>query len=425
MLVAPPYDRDCCSDPNKGPYSHTLLPSFGLGYIAAVLIKDGYDVELIESPLQKLDIKHLKKIILESMPDIIGLTCSTYTFSNAVKIAKIAKESIPEIKTIIGGPHVAFNIENTLMTDVIDFVIVGEGEKVVKNLLNNIENYHDVKGIAFKKGSEIITNPREEFIKDLDILPFPAWHLLPKNVMKSMGGAIITSRGCPFGCIFCASTAFWGSKTRQRSSENVLKELKILIDRYDFKKIDFLDDTFSIDKNRVIEICNGIINSNLDFEWSCNARVDTLDEETLKKMKNANCKEIFFGIESGSQKILDICKKGITISQIKKTVNLANQLGFKVILSFVIGLPGECKETIEETKKLLKEIDGDEILLNPLIPLPGTDLYNNPGKYGIRFLNKDWKDYVQFLVETEKMSVKDLKDAFFELVDIVSEKVNE
>jgi len=419
LLINPPYSTDCCAY-DTGPYVHSPVPSFGLGYIASFLISKGYnDLKWLECPIYNLNIKDVVDEVKKNNYNFIGITSTSHTYPNALELAKEIKKVSPDSFIVFGGVHVSFDYNNTLKNDFVDAVAIGEGEITTYELIKAIEKKQDlsaVKGIAYRQKGKIIVNESRPQLENLDELPFPARNLLPKNILKKSGASLLTSRGCPFNCIFCSSGKFWNRRVRYRSSQNVIKELKEVIKYCDPKQFEFVDDTFTLDKKRTMEICDMIKKENIKLSWSCNSRVDTIDEEMAKKLKWAGCKEIFFGVESVSQEVLNNSKKGITLEQIKNAIKFCKKQGLYVTLSFVLGLPGESKKTIKDLIEFIKKTEADEILVNPLIPLIGTELYTSPEKYNIKFEKGNWKDYVVFIVDTPQLSKEELKESYMDII---------
>jgi radical SAM superfamily enzyme YgiQ (UPF0313 family) len=245
-----------------------------------------------------------------------------------------------------------------------------------------------VKGIAFRDGERIVSTPLRPRIENLDDLPYPAHDLLEPSVEEYIGNygvrnfPMITTRGCPFGCIYCSTMAFHGRKYRTRSIPNVLDELEYLIERYKVNNISFVDDNFTMQNDRVFKLCEEIRNRKLSIEWGCSARVDQVSESLLKTMKETGCRDIFFGIESASQRVLDLVNKRFTVNQAKEAVKKAEQLGIRTHCSFIIGLPGESARSLNEMMSFIDETrPSGRVLPNVLEILPGTELMGKKEEY--------------------------------------------
>jgi radical SAM superfamily enzyme YgiQ (UPF0313 family) len=282
--------------------------------------------------------------------------------------------------------------ELTLQDNNVDFVAVGEGEFTTLELyrcLNALENYESIDGLGFKKNGQILVNRPRKLIEDLDSLPFPSWHLMdPSLYPPSPQGfffhshpiaPIMTSRGCPYSCTFCASCGFWKRKYRVRSPANVLSEIIMLTEKFGVNEFQILDDNFTLHKQRALKICEGIIDAKLDITWNLpnGIRVDRVDRELLRKMKQAGCQYVTLGIESASQKILDRVKKNINLHQVKKAADLCRQEHLIVGGFFIFGLPYETRETALETIRFALELKLDIAQFHIFTPLPGSSEFQN------------------------------------------------
>ena len=324
----------------------------GLGYIAAVLEKD-HNIEVIDMGAEKLNDDSLMDKISEINPEIIGISANTLSFQNAIQIGKKIKQIDNEIMIVIGGAHSNAMPTDPLKYKYFDISVYGEGERTVVELWDKIEkgkSYDDVKGIAFRKNDKITVNPRQELIENLDNLPFPARHLFPMkkyseefSLYVSPIYSVGTSRGCPFSCAFCSNNVIFGRTYRTRSPENIVNEIEHLIDGYGVKGIYFREDIFTMNSKRVYGICDEINKRDLDFKWICESRVNTINQEMLRSMKKAGCELIWFGVESGSQRVLDLMHKQITLSQSRNAFSLCKKIKLKAGGSFLIGIPGEKK----------------------------------------------------------------------------------
>ncbi|CAD6491628.1 MAG: Radical SAM superfamily protein [Candidatus Argoarchaeum ethanivorans] len=356
----------------------------GLGYVAAVL-EEYHEVKVIDVGAEKLDDDSLSEKISKIDPEIVGITSDTLSFQRAIEIAQIVKQINKRIIVVIGGAHANALPTDPLKYDCFDISSHGEGERTAIELWDRIEkggSYEDVKGIAFRKNNEIVINPRQELIENLDGLPFPARHLFPMDkysgefcLYVSPMYSVGTSRGCPFSCAFCSNNVIFGRKYRSRSPKNIVNEIELLINEYGAKGIYFREDIFTMNKKRVIEICNEIKERKLEFKWVCESRVNTINEEMLRSMKNAGCELIWFGVESGSQKILDRIHKQITITQSRDAFRLCKKIKLKAGASFLIGTPGEKIEDIYKTINFANELKPEFAWFNIFTGYPTSPLY--------------------------------------------------
>lgn len=382
-------------------WTRAALVPLGLGYIAAYLEKNGFsDIEVIDYNVEAKS--HLPKA------DIIGITATTPLIKSAWKIAKKAKK-IGAI-TVIGGPHVSALPQESARLPFVDFVVIGEGEETMLELCRAIETKHGdfekIKGLVFKKGKQIISSLPRPFISDLDRLPFPAHHLFklplytstqPLVSIRKPAVGILTSRGCPFGCNFCYKGTF-GRVWRARSVANVLSEWEYLIKGLKVAEIALMDDGFNTDIGRAIKICQEIKRRGLAIPWRAHngIRADLASYELLLAMKQSGCYYVAFGVESGSQRVLDeIIGKNIKLFQVKKAFRIARRLGLLTTAFFVLGNPGEKEEEIQQTVKFAQKIDPDFAQFCVATPFPGTALYQTVLK-NAKIKIKNWDNYSQF-----------------------------
>jgi len=356
----------------------------GILMLAACLEREGYKVQVVDGLFEDMDYHKIK----EFNPDLIGISVMTLTYGNAEDILHKIKDMLPDKKIVLGGVHPTTLPKDTLSNLKVDFITVGESERTIVELCEELskpesqQDFHSVKGLAFHEGGKLVFTPEREFIKDLDSLPFPARHLLDMKKYLVPPGTIrgyffkkvltiITSRGCPFRCTYC-----YHNKTyRQRSVSHVIKELKLLKEKYDIEGVNFLDQDMLINKVWMKEFCKEM--KKLDLYWSCNTRITAADEDTASLMKKARCLQIDFGLESGSDKILKTLKKDLTVERIRKGCAMLRNVGLRYTCNVLVGSPGETKEDLEKTYRLLKEIKPDFGSVNFITVLPGTELYEN------------------------------------------------
>lgn len=401
----------------------TEYPPLGLVYIAAILEKNGYNVRIIDMSVEHMAEPELIKILKEFSPDLIGITATTATINYSFKLASICKKILPNSFMVFGGPHPTALPEESLSNKNIDVVVKAEGEYTFLELVKELEkpkpNFKKIKGIVFKNGKKFIRTGARAFIENLDELPFPARHLLPikkyfyVDVKATPMTTMFTSRGCPRMCIYCSSRNIFGGRFRSRSAKNVVNEIEHVVDVYGIKELHFLDDTFTLDKKRVVEICKEIKKRKIDIFWCCpnGIRVNTVDKELLVQMKKVGCYSLAFGIESGSQEILNKVKKGITLDQARNAFKLCKEVGIETWGFFMLGLPGDNEKTIRKTIDFAKELDPDIAKFHITIPLPGTELFDMWKKQGI-IKSEDWDDYgihTSNVIELPNISMKRLK----------------
>jgi anaerobic magnesium-protoporphyrin IX monomethyl ester cyclase len=360
-----------------------------------------------------MDWNGLGKYLRKRDFEVIGITSTTMLIKNSLKALDVIKSISPNSFTVMGGPHPSA-IGERLFDDAkdLDCVVYGEGEDTTLELVQNLskgKSIENVQGIIYRRGGEIKKNPPRPLIPDVDTIPFPARHLLPME-KYTKPASILTSRSCPYRCIYCLKGVF-GRTWRGRSYKNVVDEMEFLVDNYNFDKLAIVDDIFNYDMNRAEKICDEIIKRELEFKWHTpnGIRVDRVNKQLFKKMKKAGCVGVQFGVESGSQKILNNIKKGTTLNMIRRAVQAAKEEGLGVSGSFMIGNPGESWETVRESVEFMKELDIGANF-NMTTPYPGTVLWRWIEENG-RFITTDFKKFAQFeaspAFETEDFSVED------------------
>ena len=353
----------------------------GLPYLASALRVHGYhNIRVLNyfhmpwSETERLTIKTLE----DFNPDVVLISCFTINRVSGHKTAILSKKYNPSIKVIMGGMHPAFLYDQILSNFPVDAVCIGEGEQTIVELIDAFKSnspLDGIKGIAFKKDSTVLLAEKRPFIKDLDMVPFPAHDIYKDYIVKTRKAHIISSRGCPFGCQFCSTTQFWGKTWRSRSSKNVVDEIEMLIKNYNIDYINFMDDEFTLNKRRTIEISKEIINRGIAVKWSCSTRVDTIDREQLEWMIKGGCEHMALGIESGSPRMIKSIGKKITVDQIEKAFNLLSEYGLSKGAFMMVGNPGEDRSSVNETIRLVKKLKLDQNSVGVAEIYPGTRLY--------------------------------------------------
>ncbi len=399
-----------------GSMTHLPFALLGLGYLAAVLEKNNYQVDVIDCQILRLSLEDFKSELNKRQPDIVGVTSSTLTYKTAMKLVKIAKEVCPNCTTIAGGAHVSFWDDHALEENPeLDIVVRKEGENTMLELAQRIEagkSYDDVLGTTTRKDGKIVRNPDRPYIEDLDSLPFPARHLWPMDRLRKYESTLYltTSRGCVYWCEFCTTVRMHGRKYRMRSTQNVVDEIEFLHKTYGVNEFTFCDDAFTVDQPRTVELCNEIQKRGLKIKWNCGTRVDMLTRELLVTMKEAGCVSVWFGVESGTQQVLDAMKKGITPELTAKVFGWVRELGLKPVPNVILGFPGETKESAWKTIKFIEKIAPDDFAwYNVATPFPGTPLYDLVKANGwLRVTDFDQYTTTQPIFETPQLSMKTL-----------------
>lgn len=357
------------------------LPVLSLAYAAAVL--DGFcEVKVIDAANTRLSRKKALELSESFNPEISFLASSTPGLLSEIDFGNQMKEKIGTKIGFIGETAAILSAEIFKKSN-IDFIVKGEPESVVTELINT-DKWNLVNGIAFKQDGRIIDNPRNPFIENLDDLPFPAWDYFPVDtyqyfplIRKKPFLPVLASRGCPYGCIYCPYSANMGTKWRSRTPENVIEELERNIEDYKIKGVQFRDPLFAFDKRWTISLCNQMVDKKLDLEWGCETRADCLDVEIIKKMARSGCMAVNIGIESTDPKVLkNVKRKWFSLDGTKKIISLLNDFGIRVAGFFIIGLPGETKEGIEKTIDFSLSLDLSYAEYKIATPFPGTRLHD-------------------------------------------------
>lgn len=385
LLVNPPYNIEVYKE-NK---NFSVHPPVGLAYLAAFARKFGYEVEIIDANALNIRREMLIDIIVDHPSYVIGFTSVTATINLVSGICDEIKKRSDKI-LILGGQHATFRDKEVLTAcNSIDYIVRGEGEMSMLRLLHRLKLNKTAKGlmgITYFEDNKIISNPDRPPIKNINKIPFPAWELLPRSKYRLNGfqdigfkgeqlGKLISTRGCPNKCTFCSSAHFWG-KPRFRNVDNIFEELVYLTQKLKVRHIDFMDDCLTIPVSRFRGLCNRIIESNLNFKWSCYSRVQNISDELVRLMKKAGCFMVLLGIESGNQTIIDSIKKKITLEQVTNAVSLFKKHNIDCLGFFMIGLPEDTQETVQETVNFAKNLNLDFPFFSVTTPFPGTELYD-------------------------------------------------
>ena len=402
-IIAPPY-----------PLAEAPAPPLGVTYVAAAFAAAGAEVRIFDYIVRRYTEKKLHEELASFSPDIVGATSVTLNFPPAAAILEDVKRYDPTIITVMGGPHVSFTAANTLAGyPGIDLIVMGEGEETIRELVESGFKKNllpRIKGIAFRKNGAIEVNEAREFIPDLESLPLPARHLLPLSRYQALGYpiSIITGRGCPYECIFCQGRRMVGKRIRQRSAVRVVDEIAEILS-YGINRINVADDLFVTNKKKVREVCEEVKARGLSFTWSAFARVNTVDKETLEIMRDTGCDSVSFGVESGNPEMLARIRKGITLDQVRRAVDLCNEVGILAHTSFIAGLPGESPETLADTKKFASSL-GSLYGYHILAPFPGTTVREKVAEYDLQILTDDWVQYDanRAITRTSHLSPEDI-----------------
>lgn len=379
-------------------------PPLGILYLASVLKESNYDVSVLDMPAKGYSIEDVIKWVEHEEPDILGFSTNSMTGRTAAKICTKIKESKPDIISIFGGFYATFNSERILRKyPDVDIVVRGEGENTILELVDSIENNRprdEVLGLTYRSKESIKRTPDRPLIEDIDTIPFPDRSLLDEEYHSTISGvslapkkftSVIHSRGCVYNCKFCCCTTFSKGRWRSRSVENTIEELKFLQED-GYKQFIFVDDTFTLNPKKTVELCRAMRKEEIDMEWICEGRVNNGSFELFKEMANAGCKIIYFGIESANQRILDYYDKRITIQQTNDAVRSARKAGIDLIIAtFIVGAPDETREEIQKTLDFAQKLPIDIPQFNILGVNPGMQLWENMKQLGFLDEEKYWE----------------------------------
>ena len=429
LLVNPPFEQEEESVGKTKSVRKVLniIPPLGITYIAAVLEKIGAEVKIIDCATG-VSYEKVFKMLKEEFPDVIGITSTTPAFVNAKKVASFVRRELPRVKTIIGGAQVSALPHETMETSLFDIGVLGEGELTIEKLFKNYENndfkeLDKINGIVYVNENGVQQNKNQEFINNLDSIPLPARHLLPHPICYQPTPAscrrvpyavMITSRGCPAQCTFCDRKIF-GESYRMRSTANLFAEIEEVVSEYGVREVRFFDDTFTVKKKRVYEICDEFEKRKLNVIWTCLTKVVNVDGPMLKRMRKAGCWQVLYGLESGDDRMLKLLRKGNTVEKNKRAIRLAKEAGLEVRGDFIVGTPGETWVSLEKTVQFAIDMKLDYAHFNKFNPLPGSELYRQLVRQGYKFdfSKSSTLDHTEVLYMNPGMD----KDKFSEYLD--------
>lgn len=413
LLINPPY----LVTPGKFNAVYTE-PPLGVAYLAAYVreYNKNVDIKIIDAATMQYDLYELESFIFSEQPDIVGVSVVTFTANFAQQIFDYCKSLNTKILTVAGGCH-----PTALPFDLhADINVVGEGEVTLKEVVEykqGLRDISEINGIAYRNNGVETLNQARSYT-DVDTIPFPAWDLLPMDryshqypykTRNKKYATLITARGCPYNCRFCGVKNMWGKQVRYRNTANVIKEIQTLVEKYDVSFLYIFDDTFTIRRARVVELCNEI--KKFGIKWACFSRVDLIDRELLRTMKAAGCVEIQFGVESGNPDILRSIKKGISLEEAEKAFRYAREIGINTKGFFMIGNDGETVKTVNDTINVAVRLNPTYGFFSILIPFPGLPIheeYKNKGYIKTFDWDKyNWYGYPVF--ETPDLSAEQMK----------------
>ena len=410
MLACPNDSPLVASISEKGGISVPL----GLAYIGAY-IRDLSDIELVgfDNNALKLSPAEYREVFRSETPDIVAISILTATVYTTWEMARIIKEILPNAVVVVGGMHCSALPENTMEEPAIDYGVMGEGEEAFRELIMAIRDKQDsagIKNLVFRSHGRVIVNPRRPRMENLDSIPFPNRDLFDnskyslnvnRRATSGRSTTILTSRGCPYGCVFCSKSVY-GRDYKQRSPGNVIAEIKFL-EQSGYGEVLIVDDTFTVDREWVLEFCRLYAYEGLQVRWNCHARVNTIDEEIVRAMKAANCTGMAFGIESGNPAMLERIDKCITLEQAYSAVELCRKHGISSLCSYIFGHPGDTRATMKDTLRTSLTLDSDFANFGVLIPMPGSKIFDELQAQGR--VDSHWDRYLGHARKTMSFSL--------------------
>jgi len=403
------------------------MPPLGLGYLATALLQENYTVKILDMCLNSITVDSLIQILKDNKVRIVGFSCGTESYSLAVQLAKLVKQYDMDIVVVFGGPHVSFEYTDALKHDEIDYIVFYEGEVSFRNLCNHLlrgeGHVSEVKGIAYTESGNIKRTPSQPLVMDLDTLSFPDRRIFDNLTEYPIYATVSTSRGCPGRCIFCAAGTLSGRTYRMRSAKNIVREFEHLKE-LGCGHVVIVDDTMTVNAKRVNEFADELIQRDLKMTWQCESRVDNITKEILLKLKSSGLAAIQFGVESGSQTSLDCMKKGIDLEQVRNAFKWCHELGIYAYTNIIVGSPSDTHESICESLRVAEEIIelGGMVVTTICTPFPGTELWENPGVYGIEIVEKDLEMYTLHnpIFNTKHMNMGEIRNARYTLKQAIA-----
>ncbi len=372
-----------------------------LPYLAAALRAEGHEVEILDLLLARTSSEKIERRMALFRPELVGITSVTLNHHIASFVAEVVRKCDEGVPIAMGGPHVSFEIEGSFRDlPALDFIGIGEGERTMVELARALEgrmDLRDVLGLAMRDGERVLRTGRRAPVDELDRLPTPARDLAPlaRYLAFDAHASVVTSRGCPFSCAFCSAPAWTGRRVRYRDPSLCVDEIEEL-GRLGFSDITIEDEAFTLKRKHFLAICGELIRRDTGIRWNAFSRVDTITSETVETMARAGCQAICFGVESGSQEILDRVKKRSNLKKVRDAMRMTEAAGISAIASFIIGLPGETEETLRQTADFARQLHEEFGALygfHVLAPFPGSEVRERAAEYGLEILTDDWRKY--------------------------------
>ncbi|MBN1106619.1 MAG: cobalamin-dependent protein, partial [Deltaproteobacteria bacterium] len=403
LLINPPYSREERYGKDLGRFGPLNEP-LGLAYVAASLERAGHAASILDAPALGIASEDIPRHMEGRDYSIAGVTMLTPMYARSMEVVRTLRDAFPKIRIVVGGAHPTILPRETMQGNrEIDFAVVGEGERVMVALISALERGGDlshIQGLAYRIGDEVCVNSPAQPIPDLDDLPMPARHLLPMHAYRmtrsrtrsSHAYTVSVARGCPFDCGFCCR--IFGRKVRHHSVARILEEIRMLHERYGAREINLEADTLTLNKAFILALCRGLLDSGLSREisWTCESRIDTVSEEMLREMKRAGCWQISYGVETGSQRLLDLIQKGTTLPRIEEVFALTKRVGITIRAFYMLGLTTETREESLRTIAFARKLDARWSQFTLFTPFPGTDLYDLVVREG-GLRSHNWEDF--------------------------------
>ncbi len=403
LLINPPAENEIFTNvPRFVEEERGCNPPLGLLYVAAYLEeRTRHDVRLLDAQVEEAGYGRIERIVRLEKPQVVGVTAMTMTLLDVLKTIETVRRAAPGAGIVLGGPHVHIFPEETIRLPGVDYLLTGEAEETFPLLIDRMGDdkaLKNVPGLVYRRNGKVVRTPPRDFVEDLDALPFPARRLTPYwkytslTARRSPVTTMFTSRGCPYKCTYC-DRPHLGKRFRWRSAANVVDEMEECV-RMGIPEILVYDDTFNIRKDRVLEVCREIGRRKLDFAWDFRARVNVMDGEMLRALKGAGCERIHYGVEAGSERILKVLRKGITIEQCREVFGATRRAGIDILAYFMIGNPTETREEILESFRVMRELRPDYVQVAILSPFPATEVYKNALASG-GFKGDVWREFAE------------------------------
>jgi radical SAM superfamily enzyme YgiQ (UPF0313 family) len=381
----------------------TVYPSLGMAAVAAIAQLKGHKVKVTDGEALGYNLEDIRREIKKFKPDFVGLPTFATNIDTCHTLAKMVKEINPDAKVMLGGAHASIFVDHAMSPKEVDFGIQSEAEIVFDRFLDALDEgagFSEIKGLVYKDtDGKLKINPKQKLYPDLNLFPKPARSLFPMEKYHSSANLrgkrtlnIMTSRGCPYRCAYCSSPQIFGRSFRYLSTKKVMEELEELKTKYGADSVQFYDETFTVHRERVIELCDAMIKKKLNMQWSCFTRANLVDKELLTKMRKAGCYLIFFGLESGVQRLIDLIQKDITLEQSRNAIRLCKETSIQAWCSFILGLPSETEKETWKTINFAIELDPEYVQFPIFMPWPGTQIYDIAKKKGV-IIDENLSDY--------------------------------